>query len=58
MTTDQNGKPLSNGALTQYRLNQIEKRVGRIESILLAIAGLLAMVTVTFVLQAVGLPRP
>lgn len=56
--TDEHGKPLTNGALVRYRLDQIEKRVARIENVLLAILGMLAIVTLTYVLQAVGLPRP
>jgi hypothetical protein len=55
---DANGKPLSNGALMAYRVDQIEKRVGRIENILLAILGVLAMATITYVFTAVGLPAP
>jgi hypothetical protein len=55
---DANGKPLTNGALMAYRVDQIEKRVGRIENILLAILGVLAMATITYVFTAVGLPAP
>jgi hypothetical protein len=55
---DVNGKPLTNGALMAYRVDQIEKRVGRIENILLAILGVLAMATITYVFTAVGLPAP
>jgi hypothetical protein len=56
--TDENGVPLSNGKLTTYRLDQIEKRVGRIENILIGILGLMAMVTLTYVVTSVGLPAP
>ena len=52
------GTPLTNGALTTYRLNNIEKRVGRIENTLLAILIVLAMATVTYIFTAVGLPSP
>jgi hypothetical protein len=52
------GMPLTNGALTRYRLNAIEKRVGRIENTLLAILGILAMATITYVFTAIGLPAP
>jgi hypothetical protein len=55
---DENGKPLSNGALMAYRIAQVEKRVARIENTLLAILVVLAMATITYIFTAVGLPAP
>ena len=52
------GKPLTNGALMAYRMDQIERRVARIENILLAILCVLAMATITYIFTAVGLPAP
>lgn len=48
----------SNGNLMRYRLDQIEKRVGRIEMMMLGILILFASVALKYLFTSAGLPLP